>query len=59
MLPFHAIPVFVDWKHNRNKKAFMPVSVITILLGRVYIVMWYMLYKTNTLIATVMRLCCG
>lgn len=25
MLPFHAIPVFVDWKHNRNKKAFMPV----------------------------------
>lgn len=59
MLPFHAISVFDDWKDNRNKKAFMSVSVITILLRRVYIVMWYMLYKTNALIATVMRLCCG
>lgn len=57
--PFLCNGVFVGWRHNLNKNALMPVSVILMLHHTKYIFVWYMPYKTNALITTVMWSCCA
>ncbi len=59
--PFYEIQPLLtvqNW-HYLNKHAFMLVSVVSIHNYRIYIFMWYMLYKTNVLITTVMWSCCA